>query len=563
MNFRKDDIEAILSYDGRGPAGVYNQLTWQVVSSNDTTHIMDQMVSVHEFMHNELNNTTAYGFLLQVYAYLAKENTPLQDHYTNVLEELVESCRTAHEVYATWMSISLLSENMNDQLHLQLLDDNEEYMDYYMCADAIVKSVPDNYLRRHIVTAIISICFQSKPITDAVLANIEAFDPDIFNINEFPNQRLSILAKESSKIDWMAMLKTFTETQKELPWYRLLTDALGGNGDDWALTHPDNEENSSTLIRFIYDRLVDKLNAQGLLSLPYLEHMPYFKQLLPLLDKIAPFNQSANPLTINSKPDDITRSVLQNFENETQLFTMEPLTCILLWPDDILAATKAQILSGTGDSPHIFVVGRTHFFMKKQYTFPIQGDTDWCNTNNGAFTAIRYAQVIEGHRFVIYVPFSDPEKLHTFIKEKPTDIPVLGSISATACYFADWWGKWECFFTVNCFSACILLDISPLHYIEQICLNTEDLLYVKFDIRLETNKRSGMVFQLRANGQTSALLLAPCSEIHLRGLHYYIKTHFSKFENKLDLPEEHLQNIPIILSHIFREEHQHYYLSHA
>lgn len=560
MNFRKDDIDTQLRHYDNGPSGVYNQLNWKVRTGVDATQIMSQVVSVHEFMHNELNNTSAYGFLLQSYAYLARENTPAQAHFNNILHVLVERCRTAHEVYATWTSIALLSTDTNDHLYRTLLEDSEEYLYYYIWAAQIVQSVPDLYLRRHIVVAIINICFQSRPITEAAAADLIAFDPDALNKNEFPDQRLILITQHYIHTDWMDMLQAFTETQQLHSWYGLLRDALAGKGDESVLSLAENESNSVALITFIYDKVATKLESLGLLSLPYLEHLPFFKQLLPLLDKLAPFSQSANPLTINTQPEDITRSTLQNFENESQLFTDRPLTCILLHPSDISDATKAQILGGTGEHPHIFVTGRTYFFMREQYIFPIKEDAAWCE-GNGSFTAIRYAGFVKGQRIVIYVPFSNPEEMSIFLNSKPAGVPVLAAISETARYDANWWNQWGNVFATYCTTACLLLDISPLYYIEKVFPGDAELLYGKMDIKMEEQVKSCLLFQVKHSDQTMALIVAPCGEIYARALHHYIETRYHSFRNKIDLAGEHLRNIPTILSHIFREEHQHYFRS--
>jgi hypothetical protein len=561
MNFRKNDIDTQLRFNDYGPAGVYNQLNWKVRSGADATHIMNQVVSVHEFMHNDLNNITAYGSLLQGYAYLAGENTPLQAFYTHVLYELVEQCRTAHEVYATWMSINLLRADIHDPLHEEVLADNEEYLYYYSCAAELVQQVPDLYLRRQIISAVINICFQSQAIVEAAIANLAEFDLEKLSKDDFPNQRLNFITQNCANIDWMKMLNEFVETQQSEPWYGLLRDALSGNGDETALSDPANETNSEKIERFIYDRLAEKFKQQGLLSFPYLQGLSYFKDILPLLDQLAPFNQSANPLTINTEPSDTIRGTLQNFVNETLLFSNQPLTCTLLQPRDIPDATKANILAGIGEYPHIFITGRTYFFMAEQYIFPAKEDFQWCEEGSGSFAAIRYAYMLDDERVVVYIPFSEPAELEDFLKDKAADIPVLSAISEIACYDKDWWQRWGDFFANNSATACILLDLSPLYYIEKVLCDATGLFYGKMNIKMEELVKSAMLFHVKNDGKTAALIVAPCSEIYAQAIHYYIQERFPLFENKIDLPKEHKQNLGAILSHVFKEEHQHYYQS--
>ncbi len=562
MNFRKDDIDTQLRYCGDGPLGVYDQLNWKVRTGTDATDIMSKAVTVHESMHNELNNATVYGSLLQSYAYLAREETPHQAHYNNLLCTLVDRCRTAHEVYATWMSVALLSADANDQLYQQLLIDNEEYLNYYNCAARMVQEVPDLYLRRHVVSAMIYICFQSRLIIETAIADIVGFDPDLIDVNEFPDQRLNFIMHGCPHINWIDMLNEFAGTQQHNAWYDLLLDALAGEGNNSALSAEGNEENSAALITFLYNRLAENFETKGLPSLPYMDHLTYFKKLLPLIDRLAPFSKSSNPLEINTQPGDITRSTLRNFENETLLFTNRPLNCILLHPSNISSATKAQILNGVGDYPHILITGRTYFFMEEQYVFQEKEDAEWCRQHTGSFTAIRYAGNMAGQRIVVYVPFLEPAELEDFLKDKPVDIPVLSSITETARSQEGWWSNWQTFFETKPATTCLLLDISPLYYLEKIFSNVEMLLYGKANIKMEEGIKSVMLFEIRRSKETQAFIAAPCSEIYAAALNHYIETRFPGFENKIDVPNEHLQHLPTIISHVFREEHLHYYWSH-
>lgn len=561
IHFKQNDIDIQLRYQYDGPSGTYDQLNWKVMTGMNAADIASQTVSVHEFMHNELNNTTVYGFLLQGYAYLSREETSSQQHFGSILGALVDSCRIVHEVYATWMSINLLSTDIHDMLYQELLEDNEEYLDYYTRAASIVRLVPDLYLRRHIITAIIAICFQSRIVATSAIKDLATFDPDVLKREEFPDQRLAFIANRFDDHEWMDMLHAFAETQKEQHWYPLLHAALSGKGDDSLLSSYEYEANSTELLVFIYDRLDAKLRKYGLLSMPYLSHLAYFKEMMPLLDQIAPFSRSANPLALNAQPNDSTRSTLQNFENETLLFSNMPLACIILEPGGISRKTRDQVLSGVGENPHILLTGRTYHFMQEQYVFLEKDDAAWCEKGNGSFTAIRYAGDMGGRRIVVYIPFSKPAELKDFLKDKPAGIPLLSSISETASYDEEWWQQWGSFFESEVTTAAILLDVSPLHYIETVLNNAPVLLYDKIDLRMGEQVRSAMLFQVKYDGETIALIACPCSEIYARGLHHYIETRFTSFKKGIALSREHMQHLPAIMSHVFREEHQHYYRS--
>jgi hypothetical protein len=314
-------------------------------------------------------------------------------------------------------------------------------------------------------------------------------------------------------------------------------------------------------VAFIYDRLSAAFSKEGLHTLPYKSHMAYFRKLLPLLDALAPFKNSKNPVMINTRPDDITRGVLQNFENETLHFHDQPLTCFLFHPDDISPEIKKDILSGAGELPHIFITGRNLPFMRDQYIFPDEEDKAWCDRGNDTFTAIRYSGITEeGVRLVFYVPFSSAEQLMEFLKDKPDHVFLLGAVSVTASYDDDWWEHWADFFSTQCATTCLVLDISPLYYIENI-FPADGVLYGIMHIRMQEQLKPCMYFQLTEKGETTAFLVAPCSEMYAQALGYYIQSRFAGYKNEISLPEHHTRNIPMILSHIFREEYKCYYRS--
>lgn len=86
MNFHKDDIETVLRFSSQEASGWSDQLNWTVLwTDSELDAKLANIISVHEFMHNELNNTTSFGFILQSYAYLSRENIKQKKQYQEVL----------------------------------------------------------------------------------------------------------------------------------------------------------------------------------------------------------------------------------------------------------------------------------------------------------------------------------------------------------------------------------------------------------------------------------------------------------------------------------------------
>ena len=76
MGFNENDMDSLLLYAYTQQGGQYNHLQWSVQMGANATDRLSQVVSIHEFFHNELNNTTVYGTLLQGYAFLSRLSHP-------------------------------------------------------------------------------------------------------------------------------------------------------------------------------------------------------------------------------------------------------------------------------------------------------------------------------------------------------------------------------------------------------------------------------------------------------------------------------------------------------
>src|SRR5215813_2203837 len=166
MFFNNNDIEEILNYSSNNQSGSYNQLQWSVHPGSDYTDISAHVVSIHEFLHNELNNITAYGFLLQGYAYLSREDSEKKDFYCKTLIQLINKCRLSHESYATWVGLTVFKRSISNNLQETILKNNNEYRQYYDDADYLVRNINSIFLKQQVVTACVRFCFQSQKIAD-------------------------------------------------------------------------------------------------------------------------------------------------------------------------------------------------------------------------------------------------------------------------------------------------------------------------------------------------------------------------------------------------------------
>jgi hypothetical protein len=561
MLFNTNDIEDQLNFNGNNQSGSYNQLQWSISPGNDSTDIISRIISIHEFLHNELNNITGYGFLLQAYAYLSREESQKKQFYKDVLRDLIGRCKLAHEAYATWIGITVFKNNIHDDLHVSVLENRDEYQYYYSCAEHMVEEFKSLFLKQQVVSASIRFCFQSSEIASYGIQHLEDFSFAALKNMEFPDSRFLYLLEKLPANFFKDSINEFIKNVTVAKEQSLLRDALNGNEDSIELLKIENNHLALGLMNKIYSKLQKHFDQINSPSLEDKEHMNYFENLLKQLDLICPLANSKNPLVLNVAPDDFDRNMVLNFENETLMLSEAPLPCVILQADDMSETTILELLKGIGADPHLFIMGRNSLFLENQYQFKYDEDKEWFKNLKGPFTAIRYAGLIDGQRAVFIIPFATPEKLIALLKTKTADFPVLGCISISASFHVDWWKLWGDFFVEHCTFACLLTDVSPLYYIERIFPGKENISYSKIIIVANSITYTAMLFQVKEKEIVQILMLVPGSDMYCQVLHHYIKSRFPSFVNDTILTKDQGKYIPIILSHLVREEHTYYYRS--
>lgn len=548
--FRPDDIESSLFYSSGQQAGAYDNLQWSVLPGNDHTELFSRIVSVHEYLHHDLNNVTGYGVILFGYAYMSRQESAQKSYYNNMLYELVEKCRFAHEAYATWYSISMFKKSAGDMLEAEVLADNR-YRQYYDCAALLALNIKSLFLQQQVVSSAIRFCFQSRKIADCCIGNIQAFSPRLISGIEFPDNRFQYITTQLRKDFFVNALNECFGSLKTDRERELLKAGLSGKEDLDKAASSEKDHLADSIMRKVHAKLQEHFEGLGSPSLNSDEHLIYLKKQVQLLTCLFPDAQS--DLLFHEDMEDAERTALLNFENETLLLTRRPLQCFLLDHKLLNEQEKKEVLHGAGDIPHIFIMGRNPLFMQNQYRFSHKESEEWFSSRQEPFTAIRYAGEIGGKRTVIMVPFDEPSQLIAFLRERNPSVQVLGCVSVGAAHNEKWWNMWGDFFSTHCDFSCILMDVSPLYYVEQGFAG-DSVFYSTIVVETPTTTYSGMLFQLKDADGGNTIMLAPGSAVYCQMLHYYIRTRYPAYINKILLNDTE-ESAFTIFSHIVREEY--------
>jgi len=130
-----------------------------------------RMVTLHEIMHAELNDSTAWGSLFHACASLV-QHAPDPAAYRDVSLSVIEACRRTHEVFATYTG-AFLADRAAGQ---SLLAGRPEYLAHYADACQLAVGVPrGSQLEWYVVISAIRACMQSHGLPEALRTGLDRF----------------------------------------------------------------------------------------------------------------------------------------------------------------------------------------------------------------------------------------------------------------------------------------------------------------------------------------------------------------------------------------------------
>jgi hypothetical protein len=157
---------ARLCLEGAGSTGRYTPHGFDLRLLG-TEQAADHIVYLHEVHHAALNDVTAWGSALHVYARLPGGEP--------VFAQLLDACCAVHETLATFASVQIAAAR-HGELN-KVLAAYPRYVPLYDAADRLTKGVAGGNRRQQVATALARVCMQT-PVLDTVIAA----GPDRFRI---------------------------------------------------------------------------------------------------------------------------------------------------------------------------------------------------------------------------------------------------------------------------------------------------------------------------------------------------------------------------------------------
>jgi hypothetical protein len=171
----------------------FDKINVPIRTSSDV-HIY-RMVHTHEQIHQLINQSSTFGFIVDRLGRLARLHTPNADL---LMRQYVTASRTAHETAATYLGIVLTGENDLKGLL------SETYVNYYHIAENMVQSTAESRLWRAVVLAQVVHCAfvtewddRIEPSRSSDESFLEMAADYIRRAENSPDQRLAILLSAS------------------------------------------------------------------------------------------------------------------------------------------------------------------------------------------------------------------------------------------------------------------------------------------------------------------------------------------------------------------------------
>ena len=534
-----------------GRSGQFNQTHWRVNAGEDHTDLQAQLLTLHEWTHNELNNVSAYGCLLTVYAQLALHAKVDRDRHKQTLGGLVERSRRAHEVYATWYSTDMFL--MRAGL-FELLDEYPaEYVAYFEAGAGLVRGIDRPFLRQQAFLCAVRICFSGAALVNAG-RDLAGFELSEVDETLYPTATLELLTRVLPAGFFETQLAAFYGSDESPAALSTIRDACAKERRDAdffaGVKTPEADAATMGLHRWFHERLADLLSAHGVESVRYGQHLEYFVELLPRLNLLCD-DSVTHPLVASTRPYDNAANLLLHMENEELEIRPQPWPCVVRTLSEVPSEDWKKLAGG--DPAHLFFYVRYGSQILAQHRFS-EEDRKFLESRTDPLVVVRRKiRTGESIRCELFV-FDTPAAVVDF-RRLTHDVPAYSSISMAVMGNSDWCDQWLAAVTDDIVGT-ILFDESVFHTLKDGWPQHLNVRYCKGVLTEGGKRHVFLVFLGESKNGTYSLYLSPCSKLFMDALSVYIRQKLpaDRFVYDETFMREMDWLIPPVVSHLLAED---------
>ncbi|MCB9317584.1 MAG: hypothetical protein H6569_15695 [Lewinellaceae bacterium] len=558
--FDENDLTRLLLSSDQQPSGAYDHLGWATFSGDQSGDPLVQLTTLHESFHSELNNLTVYGFLLQGFAFMVMAGQGAFDR--DKFLELVERCRVPHEVYATFVSTTVLSESF----HRKKLEPPDflaaypEYQTYFKLGVALSSDFQGNYLKELAVTALVIACFQSRAIYEAAIADLSAFYPGMVRSAEFPDRRMDFLAKNLPAGFLADAFEQFCQSESDDRIVAIMRQTEVRPAAYEAAIAPETDDFQNRLLAYWVDALAGFLDKNGLPTFRLPENLPLLEVVFERVNALAGADPDKMKLVLNTEPMDIPKNVLLNFMNEKYTIREERWKAVIVPMSRVDPSYWPQLSSSGEENEHFFWVTRVGRRLEIQY--------EWADDDQAWLAERRDKPMLflrrrgfnpRTERFEVELYHIESQDQWRRFLEATNDKKHVSNISMHTLALPGWEEGWYLLLAGNT-QCSILFDLPPYQQIESFFEPN----YSRVGLNLiwmndAQYRHCALVFQGTERAEPddlSPLFVLLASEITCRVVYNYLlrERPTGQFVVDESFVQANSWLINIVLSHLFNEE---------
>ncbi|HIO96841.1 MAG TPA: hypothetical protein EYG71_02835 [Leucothrix sp.] len=493
-NEEEGDLYDLLIEGNERPEGKYNHATWEISTKGEVDTDAALVTSVHEAMHDQLNNSTAYGLILIVIAHLVREKAVDNRH----LHNLVNNCRNSHEIFATYTSLLIVSKK---KILTDLIKDSYPcYLTFVKQAQFLMPGIEKNHLQYPIINSLIRICFQNPKLPDYLeqdnLLNIAPAD--------CPDERLILLSKYINKERVDLWIKRFIETHDNPSEAKRFID----EPNDLSMIMSEAkgfDEIGQSLSNFIYDTI----KTDPDIDFPIMEfdaHLDFLDDLLDYANKLAPMTTALMPLVADKNYDKI--NAVSMYESEAVIFNENLLPASIISFEDYPIKDWNKLLVKADNEPYLYIISRITEKFVTQFQFS-QADKEWLTENYPDFViTISLKQAIGDSQNMLFVILSNPKQMKDLDLKK---FPMMANSSLSLTTDINW-EPWYDSFAQYC-SHTLLFDLSPSIQLERSLSVFDTIHYNSFHLEVDKGEFTFIILIGKGKKMATGVFFIPCSSV--------------------------------------------------
>ncbi len=534
-------------------SGRYADGQWEISTSGRATDAAARMVTLHEIMHAELNDSTAWGSLFHAYATLV-QHAPDPGAYREVSLSVIEACRRTHEVFATYTGVFLADRAAGQSL----LAGRPEYLAHYADACHLTAGIPrGSQLEWYVAISAIRACMQSHGLPEALRVGLDRFRLADLRARDLPDVRLDMLIEDGEEpgrsiSDDIAGQLEPADRDAALRWLTALPDDPADTGDE---DEEVQDRAGAVAERMAFERSAAALERRGARVLGYNGHQAFTDETVAAVHRLAP----AARVVFSAAAADATEpgKIMQDFGLERLRVRDQPLAARVLLLADVPRRQRQKVLRLQGPGgPYTFLVARSAGTLRAQHDI-----TDELRPLPAAdaapVVAIRTPSGSHEAPALRLWQVARPRELQA-LRRQIGGQGVVSSVSMSLLADTDWESRWlEPL--LECGPVTILMDLNPFVHFEHWASLGLQVQYGTVEATSEADSRIGFACICRSPGAglsyERATFLTVCSDMQADALTVVLQRRWPAMAHEdPDAIRDRIDAIRIALTHLITEE---------